>query len=129
MAVRLCPARRAISSIGTPSAELVESNVPTLLNTPSSKNERDSFLLVDALHGCTGCGTLSSDAMTLDAISLHLVLPDDEIAGHRQFFADAAGASPQAATAALQVEAIHAFRRMLHQMQFCSFSGGSPAYV
>jgi hypothetical protein len=65
---------------------------------------------------------LSSDAMTLDATSLHLVPPGDDFAGHRQFFADGARASLQAVSAALQVEAIHAFRRMLHQMQFCSLA-------
>jgi hypothetical protein len=74
-----------------PRLKLVESNVPSLPNTLSSKNERDAFLLVDALHGCTGCIRLSSNAMTLDAISLHLVLPGDDTAGQWQVFADAAG--------------------------------------
>src|ERR1039457_5471915 len=79
---------------------VVESIVPTLLNTSAPGSRPGEFLLGDALGRCLWCISLSSDATSLAASLWHLTRRGDDIAGHQPPAATLLRSPPETAYAA-----------------------------
>ena len=113
----------------TSSAELVESSVPTLRIPQLEERAEVPPALVAALACGFWCIMASSGATMPGASSLHLLQPDDDIAGQRGFAARSFAAITEDPGAATLVAGVHVNCRMMRRMQLRSLPSRSCGYA